>query len=613
MATRLWTSLVLALADGSPFEELDEEWSERSYDDLLRLRTVSYSDGTSETNAYSCCRLLWRRDREGRKVLRSAQTGTDSLYYAEEDVWITNVTAATNHEPPTTNHGFRVTQHFYDAFGRETNTVVYAGATPGEATVASASDGKTCTTVTTVYPYGGSNYAVSTDERGKVTVRSTDITDYSHTETAEATSTNGVVVLTTKHRSYLGGGYSTRREWPVGRDDPIAPFTWTEERHFEDYAADGSRIEYVVTDSYDDGTVTNSVSTYDLLGRLVTSAVPCVATTPSSSSFATATYTYDGASSRILATTYTAGDIIRTTTYLYNNFGEQVGTVLDGVTRRDDTTYETDSSNIVWRVESSSVVGPSTNSLIITHTQLTGLSGSCRRRTVTLVGRVVPNAPQTVTETVATFDPDTSIETETTTSSVAPSIVRQSLYGLVLTNETSGVTTVNAYDAFGRIAATSRSVGSAAFLPLQSFDYAPCGDLVTTHAYTNATDYATETYDYDMLGNRVATADALGNTIYRTYDPFGNVIAEDGTTYPVRYTYDSANRRTSLSTTRDGVTWDTTTWTYDAATGNCLSKTYADNSTVTYTYTPDNLPLRTTYASGRWKENVYDERRQVVG
>ena len=43
-----------------------------------------------------------------------------------------------------------------------------------------------------------------------------------------------------------------------------------------------------------------------------------------------------------------------------------------------------------------------------------------------------------------------------------------------------------------------------------------------------------------------------------------------------------------------------------------ITKTYADNSTVTYAYTPDNLPLRTTYASGRWRENVYDERRKVV-
>ena len=90
------------------------------------------------------------------------------------------------------------------------------------------------------------------------------------------------------------------------------------------------------------------------------------------------------------------------------------------------------------------------------------------------------------------------------------------------------------------------------------------------------------------------------------------MIAEDGATYPVRYAYDTAGRRTSLSTTRDGVTWDTTTWTYDPYTSLCLSKTYADNSTVTYTYTPDNLSLRTTYASGRWKENVYDERRKVV-
>ncbi len=35
-----------------------------------------YSDGTSETNAYSCCRLLWRRDRKGRTTLRSAKLGS---------------------------------------------------------------------------------------------------------------------------------------------------------------------------------------------------------------------------------------------------------------------------------------------------------------------------------------------------------------------------------------------------------------------------------------------------------------------------------------------------------------------------------------------------------
>ena len=88
----------------------------------------------------------------------------------------------------------------------------------------------------------------------------------------------------------------------------------------------------------------------------------------------------------------------------------------------------------------------------------------------------------------------------------------------------------------------------------------------------------------------------------------------------MRYTYDTAGRRTSLTTFRttgavalvatDG---DTTTWAYDPATGKCLSKTYADGSTITYTYTPDNLLLRTTYASGKWKENVYDAQRRLCG
>ena len=149
--------------------------------------------------------------------------------------------------------------------------------------------------------------------------------------------------------------------------------------------------------------------------------------------------------------------------------------------------------------------------------------------------------------------------------------------------------------------------------PLQAFTYSPSGDLLTTHAYTNGTDYTTETYAYDLLGNRISPTDAHGNTIHRTYDPFGRILSEYGATYPVRYTYDTQSRRTSLSTTRDGTTWDTTTWAYDPYTGNCLSKIYADGSTITYTYTPDNLPLRTTYPSGKWKENVYDAQRRLCG
>ena len=206
-----------------------------------------------------------------------------------------------------------------------------------------------------------------------------------------------------------------------------------------------------------------------------------------------------------------------------------------------------------------------------------------------------------------------TIETETVTSSVAPTVVRRYRHGILLSAETGGATTFSPYDAFGRVAETGRSIGNSSPLPVQAFDYASCGDLLAMHTYTNETGAIAESYACDMQGNRTATTNALGDVVFRSCDPFSRVVAEWGATYPVRYTYDTAGRRTSLSTTRDGSTWDTTAWAYDAATGNCLSKTYADGSTVAYSYTPDNLPLRTTYASGRWKENVYDARREVVG
>ncbi len=111
-----------------------------------------------------------------------------------------------------------------------------------------------------------------------------------------------------------------------------------------------------------------------------------------------------------------------------------------------------------------------------------------------------------------------------------------------------------------------------------------------------------------------------GKETHATWAPLGNLTAEWGATYPVRYTYDTQGRRTSLTTFRttggspsSATDGDTTTWTHDPYSGNCLSKTYADGSTITYTYTPDNLLLRTTYASGKWKENVYDSQRRLCG
>ena len=129
------------------------------------------------------------------------------------------------------------------------------------------------------------------------------------------------------------------------------------------------------------------------------------------------------------------------------------------------------------------------------------------------------------------------------------------VHGVLLSTETTGETTFNSYDAFARVVATGRTgyqpvqegtpIGEAALSPLQSYDYSPSGDLLATHTYTNGTDAVTETYAYDMFGNRIATTDAHGNTIFRTYDSFRHVTAEWGAIYPVRYTYDTQGRRTS--------------------------------------------------------------------
>ena len=211
----------------------------------------------------------------------------------------------------------------------------------------------------TEYPYGGSDYAVSTDERGKVTIWREDIVE-GGIETGEAVFTNGVEVIKTKSRTYFGGGSSVRREWEGDK--------WTEKRRFAEYANDGKRIEYVVTDSYDCGVVTNSISVYDLLGRVI----------EEQDTIGHTSYTYHGSSSRMFDQTRICGNIVRVAQFIYNSRGEQVGVLQDGITSRSDIGYDVDSSNIAWRVTTVRVFGEGTNSCIVTRERLTGLSDVCR-------------------------------------------------------------------------------------------------------------------------------------------------------------------------------------------------------------------------------------------
>ena len=569
---------------------------ERSvYDSRNRLRSTTYLDGTSLTNAYSCCRLLWRRDREGCKTLRSAQTGTDHLYNAIEDVWLADM---------STNGQYRVTQRFYDALGRETNTVVYAGTTPGEAVVATAPPPSRLLSVSsTAYPLGGDGYRVETDGRGVETVTERLHPGDGTVVEAESVRTGGVEVVRTTVRSAFGGGTSVRREWGavgLGPDgEPSPEPAWADERRFDGYAADGRRVAYVVTESSDCGTVTNSVTTYDWLGRVVERSVP-----GANGSMIHTTIAYLGSTSRKASETTTGNPIV---TCEYDDCGELVSMTQNGAVNRVDTNYETVSGE-VWQVRTATrETGSTVHEASSERVQLTGLSDALRSRRVSV-------RPSGVTRSESSFDPSSGLLTTVTRIDGCTAQTNVTRYGMAISSTSLDGRETYGYDAFGRrISASSHDIDASLPRSRENHRYNAMGDLVETVSDFGADGCAMATAAYDAFGREVSRTDAMGNTVTMGHDALGRTVAIGGDTYPLRYGHDAAGRRTSLATTRDGATWGVTRWAYDAATGLCSSKTYADGSHVAYAYADNGNKTRTTWARGAWKQNAYNARNFVSG
>lgn len=563
---------------------VDEEVS--TYDEKQRLRSTTYLDGTSETNAWSCCRKLWSRDREGRKTLRSAVTGQDRLYYAEEDVSLREL---------STNGEHKVTQHFFDGLGREIETVTYSAAVAGEATNSTASSGKALATVTKWYPYGGDDCVSELDMRGKLTTsESADFADRTEREEYVYADTQfwwpDMQTVTTERRN---GARVTERAWDE---------KWTRETEWSDYDVDGCEVRYEVIESSDYAAVTNRITTYDFLGRTVREVTPN----------GTTETTYHDATERTDMTTLTAGDVTRVSTAVYNARGEEVGSELDGVTSRTDETYEEDADGNWWKVTCSERSdGETVESSSERREQLTGRASGVISR------RIDIDADGVVEETVERTGAAEGERVTVVSNAVTGVRTQTRRYGVVVETVTSDERQQSTYDAFGRCVGRARIPAAPEStqngVPFEAYAYNGVGDLIVKATYTNATDFVTETYEYDAYGRRVSSVDALGNETETHYDAVGNVIEQSGATWPVRYGYDTAGRRISLSTTKDGRIWDVTRWTYDPATGKCTAKRYPDGSQVAYTLTPDGLPLTTTKASQAWSRNVYDAKRQLIG
>ena len=182
------------------------------------------------------------------------------------------------------------------------------------------------------YLAGSSDFSVRTDMRGVRTVtRSAAHADRDVTETQTFSPTNPVnPEILSRNTYYRNGASESYREWGD---------QWTRDTRLTRYDTSGCRIESHVAEASDQAAVTNSVTTYDFLGRTVATVTPLGVT----SNF------YDSASMRILTTTRTGQPPVQ---ILYNTLGEQVGSVVSGITNRTDVSYETVSGE-VWRVTSS--------------------------------------------------------------------------------------------------------------------------------------------------------------------------------------------------------------------------------------------------------------------
>ena len=128
---------------------------------------------------------------------------------------------------------------------------------------------------------------------------------------------------------------------------------------------------------------------------------------------------------------------------------------------------------------------------------------------------------------------------------------------------------------------------------------------------------------YDARHDLAAVVtDALGNTVCARYDARGRKTAEWGTgTQPLLLGYDEAGRLVSLTTFRaaqegdiaedpsDRADGDTTTWSYDEATGLETRKTYADGTHVDKTWDAFNRLATETNARGIVKTCTYEQAR----
>ncbi|NLE40533.1 MAG: hypothetical protein GX615_01720, partial [Lentisphaerae bacterium] len=282
------------------------------------------------------------------------------------------------------------------------------------------------------------------------------------------------------------------------------------------------------------------------------------------------------------------------------DLGDAIGSIddsLDGGLA--ETTHET-LAGVVWRVSRNIVFSGDSAMTNTTRIQLTGLSDALRSRNVSI------SASGTLSETSERFDPATKKLTSISFDDTGLTNIVWSQCGRTTGTWSPSGTSANLLDGMGHAFYTElRYPGTnlSQHVVYRAID--TLGNLWQERQHLRTGVDHNTFFIYDRWNRPISRTDALGNTVETQYDFDDRIVVQSGAIYPTRYVYDTMGRMKELRTTRDGTTWDTTRWHYDPATGLATNKVYADGSSVVYTYTADGKPVRTTWARGDWKENVY--------
>jgi YD repeat-containing protein len=524
--------------DGSGYSRI--AWNVRTFDSEHHVLASYNSNGTYSTATWNCCS-------------KDSETTADGTQYTFSynllKQMISKTKCSAGNLPAITN------SYTYDAEGHQLSETISGGS----ALVATSS---------------------SYDLAGRATSR----TDVAGLTTTYAYSNGGRTVTVT----HPGGFTEITDKYLDGKIKSVTGTAIVAKYYTYGVNTDGTQWTKICNVALNGANYVKT--TVDALGRTISEEKPGYTGTLVSN------YFYNNQGLLIKTTSTGKPD----TLYAYDDFNNRTMSCLDlnangtidtaSVDRvsESEVSYQYESGQW-WSVDTSKVYNDSGDAVTtgITKKQLTGLASGTIAVTVstdingndTISTTTLDRTNKTVTQTVNVPDSTADEVSVTVNGLLSPMSTKSSLsYSY-------------SYDGLGRkIGDTDPRTGTSVthYNSYGHVDYVEdAAGKRTSFTYESST------------GRRASVINALNKATANTYNSRGQILTVRGdTTYPLDYVYDSYGRMTQLKTYRNSnlTNPDITIWTYQDSTGFLLSKTYADNKSVSYTYSVEGKLATRTWA-----------------